>query len=249
MDPRRSRDRRTPAPVGPRILIPGYPQWSWSQRDRAFVLFGSYATAMGVGVFSWGTAVGLAVLAFAFATHAFSAADAIRQYAFPGFGRLVPAITASTGLGALCYAPVMVLASVYAWPISLDERPREGFLINRRAYREDGPKRGETVWLRPTGGARPRIARIVAGPGQRVEWAGDRFRVDDQAVDDSPFRIAGSPVEFKLTIPEEHVMVAFGADPRRVDAVPGGWEIIDRADIRGRAWARSYPIWDRQLLD
>ena len=30
--------------------------------------------------------------------------------------------------------------------------------------------------------------------------------------------------------------------------MPGGWEIVDRADVRGRAWARSYPIWDRGLL-
>lgn len=256
MDPTRPRDPGTPTlgvatsptSIGPRLLIPGYPQWSWHQRERAAILFGSYVSALCVGVFAWGTFLGLGLLFFAFATHAFSAADAIRQYAFPGFGRLVPALSTSAGLGAFCYTPALALASVYAWPIALDERPREGYLVNRWAYRDERPSPGETVWLRPTRGARPKVARIVAGPGQRVEWSGDQFRVDDQVVEESPFRIAGSPAGFQMIIPDGYVLVTFGADPSRGQGVPGGWEIIDQADIRGRAWARSYPVWDRRFL-
>jgi hypothetical protein len=236
------------ASVGPRLLIPGYPQWSWRQRDRAMILIGSYVGSLAVGAFAWGTTLGLLLLIFAFATHAFSAADAIRQYAFPGFGRMVPALSTSAGLGAFCYVPALAMASVYAWPIALDERPREGYFVNRWAYREGPPSPGETVWLRPTRGARPKIARIVAGAGQRVEWSGGQFRVDDQVVEESPFRVAGSPAVLQMTIPEGHALVTFGADPSRGKGVPGGWEIIDQADIRGRAWARSYPIWDRRLL-
>jgi hypothetical protein len=212
------------------------------------ILFGSYAGALAVGVFAWGTTLGLLVLVFAFATHAFSAADAIRQYSFPGFGRLVPALTTSAGLGAFCYGPALAMASVYAWPIALDERPREGYLVNRWAYADEAPAPGETVWLRPTRGARPKVARIVAGPGQRVEWSGEQFLVDDLVVEESPFRIAGSPSRLQMTIPQGHVLVTFGADPRRGKGVPGGWEVVDQADVRGRAWARSYPIWDRRLL-
>jgi hypothetical protein len=251
--PRESGDRigdgpRGLSPIGPRLLIPGFPQWSWHQRERALVLLGSYLAALGVGVFAWGTALGLVVLFFAFATHAFSAADAIRQYAFPGFGRLVPALTTSAGLGAFCYAPALALAGAYAWPITLDERPREGYFINRWAYRDVLPSPGETVWLRPTRGVRPKVARIVAGPGQRVEWSGEQFRVDGLIVEESPFRIAGSPAGFGVTSPEGHRLVTFGADPSRGNGVPGGWEIVDQQDIRGRAWARSYPIWDRRFL-
>ena len=237
-----------PDPVGPRLLVPGYPQWSWHQRERAVVLFGSFAASLGVGVFAWGTAVGLLMLAFAFAAHAFSAADAVRQYAFPGFGRLVPALATSAGLGAFCYAPAVALASAYAWPISLDERPREGYLVNRWAYREAAPLPGETVWLRPTRGARPKIARIVAGPGQAVEWAGEEFRVDDRVADGSPFGAPGSPAGLRMTIPEGHLLVTFGAEPRSGKGVPGGWEIVAQDDVRGRAWARSYPLRDRRLL-
>jgi len=238
------------AAAGARIIVPGFPQWSWRQRDRALVLFGSYAAALVVGVFAWGTATGLAVLAFAFATHAASAADAIRQYAFPGFGRLVPACSASAGLGAICYGPALAMASVFAWPIAPEERPREGYLVNRWAYREGGdPRPGETIWLRQAPrGARPRIARVVAGPGQRLEWSAGRLLVDDREVAGSPFRTSGSPDELKLTVPDGHVLISFGLDPAANRPVPGGWEIVDRADVQGRAWARSYPIWDRAFL-
>jgi hypothetical protein len=249
-EPRLDASRPLPgrALSGLSLLVPGYPQWAWRQGDRAIILVGSYLTALGVGIFAWGTTLGLGLLAFAFATHAFSASDAIRQYAFPGFGRLVPAFSTSAGLGAFCYAPAMALAWVYAWPITLDERPREGYLVNRWAYRDGPASPGETVWLRPARGARPKVARIVAGPGQRVEWSGDRLRVDDQFVEESPFGGAGSPAGLSMTIPDGYALVAFGADPERGKGVPGGWEIIDQSEIRGRAWARSYPIRDRKLL-
>ena len=236
-------------PAGARIIVPGYPQWAWRQRDRALVLFGSYAVALLVGAFTWGTATGLAVLAFAFATHAASAADAIRQAAFPGLGRLVPGFTAAAGLGAICYGPALAMASVLAWPVTPEERPREGYLVNRWAYREGGdPVPGETIWLRPARGARPRIARVVAGPGQRLEWSAGRLRVDDREVEGSPFRASGSPGELALTVPEGHVLVSFAVDPAASRSMPGGWEIVDRADVQGRAWALSYPIGSRRLL-
>ena len=236
-------------PAGARIFVPGYPQWTWRQRERAFILFGSYAAAMLVGVFAWGTAAGVAILVFAFATHAVSAADAIRQSAFPGFGRIIPGVTASAGLGAICYGPAFAVASVLAWPIAPEDRPREGYLVNRWAYREgDDPRPGETVWLRPARGARPRIARVVAGPGQRIEWIDGRLLVDDHEMEFSPFRTAGSPGELILTVPESHVLVGFEIDPRSHRPLPGGWEIVDRADVSGRAWARSYPIGKREIL-
>ena len=197
------RSRAGPGPAGLGLLIPGYPQWAWLQHDRALVLFGSFAASLGVGVFAWGTTLGLVVLGFAFATHAFSAADAIRQYAFPGFGRLVPAFTASAGLGAICYGPALAAASVFAWPVALEDRPRDGYLVDRWAYRGgEGPRPGETVWLRQARGLRPRIARVVAGPGQRVEWLEDRLRVDDEAIPVSPFRVQGGPAELSGRSPK-----------------------------------------------
>ena len=55
-------DGVTPGPAGLRILVPGYAQWSWRQRERALVFFGSFAAALLVGLFAWGTRTGAAVL-------------------------------------------------------------------------------------------------------------------------------------------------------------------------------------------
>ena len=247
-DPTELLDRERRAP-GARIIVPGYPQWAWSQYERGFVLFGSYAAALVVGIFAWGTATGMAVLAFAFVAHAVSVTDAIRQSAFPGFGRMVPGVTASAGLGAIGYVPALAVASVFAWPIAPEDRPREGYLVNRWAYQEgNDPRPGETIWLRAARGARPRVARVVAGPGQALEWKDGRLRVDDQEIESSPFRTPGTPGELSLTVPEGHVLVAFEIDPKARLPKPGGWEIVDRADVRGRAWARSYPIGRREIL-
>ncbi len=161
----------------------------------------------------------------------------------------MPTFTASAGLGTLCYGPALAVASIFAWPIASEDRPRDGYLVNRWAYRDgDAPRTGDTVWLRRARGLRPRIARVVAGPDQRVEWAVDRLRVDDRAIAASPFRVAGSPSELQWKVPEGHVLVSFGVDLPDDRAMPGGWEVVDRSDVQGRAWARSYPIWSRQLL-
>jgi hypothetical protein len=230
------------------ILIPGLPQWSWDQRERSLFLAGSFTVAVLVGVLTWGTSVGLGILMFAFATHVYSAVDAIRQNAFPGFGRLVPTLTASAGLGGIVYVPALVLASVYAWPVAPEERPREGYLVNRRAYRHEEPKAGETVWLDSKRGDRSKVARIAATSGQRIEWVGDEFRVDDKPVVDQPLPKSDLPAELKLTIPQGHLLVYFPNQPRPRPGMSGGWEIIEQREIRGRAWARAYPIWSRGLL-
>ena len=133
-------------PAGLKILIPGYPQWGWRQRERAGVLFGTFAAAGIVGLFAWGTRTGMAMLGLAFLTHVTSAADAIRQHAFPGFGRWVPTVSASVGLGVGCYVPALAMASILAWPESRDGAPHEGYLITRWAYRTVEPRPGDWVW-------------------------------------------------------------------------------------------------------
>ncbi len=234
--------------IGPRILVPGLPQWSWDQRERSLFLFGTYASAVVVAIMTWGTLVGLGVLAFAFVTHVYSTVDAIRQNAFPGFGRFVPTVTASAGLGATCYVPALMLASAYAYPVALDERPREGYFVNCRAYRIAAPNPGEMVWIDSNQGVRSKLARVVAGSGQRIEWVQNELRVDGRLVEAQLFTETNAPGELKLTVPERHLLVVFSEPSRRGKPLPRGWEIVDQEEIRGQAWAQSYPIWDRSLL-
>jgi hypothetical protein len=233
-----------------RILIPGYPQWAWRQRERALVLFGSYLVAVGVGLFAWGTPIGMAVLAFAYGTHVASATDAVRQRAFPGFGRWVPMISASGGLGLGIYAPALALATLFAWPGMGSGLAREGYMVNCRAFRNTPPRPGEWIWLQssPWGGGR--LGRVIAGPGQEIGWSGEQFRVDGQlpppglASCRRPRRPAADLI---FTVPRNHALIA-PASPGSPEPVPGNLVLVPRDQILGRVWARLYPIRARQFL-
>lgn len=234
--------------AGLRILIPGYPQWCWRQPERASVLFGTFASALGVGLFGWGTATGGLMLGIAFAVHAASAADVIRQGSFPGFGRWVPAVSATAGLGLGCYAPALALGSVLAWPSARLDAPREQFLVNRWAYRPGAePRPGDWVWY-----ARPRgpgfgIGRLVAGPGAAVEWSGGRLAVGGQPLGWLPRTAGPAPEALVLTVPDGRLLVApLGPEPDEVTSC--GLVLIGRDQVVGRAWAQLYPVWSRRLL-
>ena len=253
-------DRPSPtAPMGAlpnagfRIMVPGYAQWTWRQRERGLVLFGSFAMALGTGVFAWGTNLGLAVLVFAFATHVTSAVDVIRQGAFPGFGRWTPFLSSSGGLAAGVYGPLFGVATFLAWPGMNDGATTDGYLVNRWAYRVRDPARGEWVWLRSSPGGELRIGRVIASASDEVEWrGGEPLLVSGSAVSDvslhgHPGRSSWPPDEFAYTVPDQFILVSLESAPR-----PGrrsaGLVLVPRDKVVGRAWARLYPIWDRQLL-
>ncbi len=234
--------------AGLKILIPGYPQWSWDQRARALVLFGSYLVALGVGLFSWGTPIGLVVLAFAYGTHVVSAADIIRQEAFPGFGRWVPMVSTSGGLGLGLYGPALALASLVAWPGMGDGLARDGYLVNCRAYGKSPPEHGDWVWLRSSPWGEGRLGRIVAGPGQEVEWSDQQLWVEGELLSPGVSWLPGQfPADLVLIVPGDHALIAPVA-PGSARTVPGPPVLVPCGEILGRAWARYYPIRERQLL-
>lgn len=234
--------------AGLRVLVPGYAQWGWRQRERALVLFGSYAASVVVAAFAWGTPTGLAVLAFAFATHVVSAADAVRQNAFPapGLGPTVAGV--SGGLAVGVYAPVLTAATLLAWPGMRGGSDAEGFLVNCRAYRQAAPKPDDLIWYRPTPWGEPRVGRVVAGGGQEVEWSDNRLRVDGRSRNfGPPSRTPRPPTAMAYRVPDGQVLVSPEAGPggRRAS---DGVLIVDRDQIIGRVWARMYPVRERRLL-
>lgn len=245
-------DRRDAGPrgraAGWMILVPGYPQWTWDQADRGAVFFGAFAASLAVGLFAWGSRTGLAILALAFLVHVASAADVIRQGAFPGFGRWVPPVSASIGLGLGCYAPALALASVLAWPDRPVGADHEGYVINRWAYRGADPSPGDWVWYRPPDGIGFGLGRLVAPAGRSVEWSGETLRVDGSPLSWTPSAPDGKPLDLAMTVPEGHYLIA------PVGGAAGGTSscglmIVARDVVIGRAWARLYPIWTRRILD
>lgn len=231
-------DRR----IGGRIVVPGWPQWSWGQRQRAAALLGTFGAAAGVGLFAWGSPMGLALLAVAFGMHVASAADALRQQAFPGFGPLVPWAWSSAALGGVAYAPAFGVALAVAWPVARPEAPQAGFLVNRWAFREAEPTPGAWLWCDGPGG--PGVARALAGPGARVEWRGGRLDVDGAEIP-LPWTAGLAPDRLALEVPPDHVLVL--TSPRPGSPTPS-WLLLHRDRILGRAWAQHAPLWDRRLL-
>ena len=166
---------------------------------------------------------------------------------FPGFGRLVPALTTSVGLGAFCYGPAWRSPRSTPGRSRSIEGVREGYLVNRWAYRRDEPPR---LVARRSGSSRPG----GRGPGWRGSSRGpasgssgrrEEFRVDGQVVATGVGRSGspGRPPGFADDDPDGHVLVTLGADqPDESSGAPGGWEIVDQADVRGRAWADLPPL-------
>lgn len=236
------------SPAGLGILIPGYAQWRWKQRERALVLFGSFAAALLVGAFAWGTATGAVVLTFAFAAHVLSVVDVFRQSAFPGFGRWMPVASASGGLALVVYAPVLGFATMLAWPVAGVGGGGDGYLVNCRAYRDREPGRGECVWVRNAVGSNPRVGRVVAGPGEEVRWNGRQLWVDGRPLSlEFLFPAASAPDELTFAVPEGHVLISC-AMTYGSGSSSGSLALVARDDVKGRAWAQFYPLWNRRVL-
>lgn len=237
-----------PAPRSPGLafLLPGVPQWLWGQRERALLLGGSFASALLAGIFAWGTAAGAFLLAFAFAAHVASAADAIHQWAFPGFGRWVPTASASAGLAAV-YGPIFLLAILVAWPGMESGGPRQGYLVNRLAYRDRTPGGGDHVWLAPSHGERGgRLASVVGRPGDEVEWIDGRLRVAGRRLRLEPFRQGQVPRSMAFRVPDGQLLVTYRTDD---PFLPETWELVASSRVEGHAWGKLYPVWERQFLN
>lgn len=238
------------APTALTILVPGWPQWSWGQRERGLVLLGSYAAGMIVGLFAWGTPVGLLMLGFAFASHVVSMVDAIRQHSFPRIRGWIPIASSMAGLG-LVYGTVLLAGLLVAWPAGLLAGPGVSYLVNTWAYPQgEAPRPGDYVWFEGTQAAGPRVARVLAGPGQEVGWTERKLRVDGvTAQRPINFRGPGIPDQLEFTVPPDHVLVSpdLDADPDGRSSTPD-LVLIPTERVVGRAWAQLYPVWNRRLL-
>jgi hypothetical protein len=211
------------------------------------ILFWSFVSAVGVGLFTWGSPASPLILGFAFLTHVTSASDAIRQASFPGFGRWVPAMSASAGLGFGCYLPALALATVVAWPGPRDMESRNGFLVNRWAYRKAEPRLGESICFHAFDSRGTEMGQVVAGPGQTVEVREGRMTVDGSPLRWEPSKAAWLPEKMALIVPPDHVLVACRGDEARVVS-SSGLVLVPRGRVIGRAWAQYAPIWKRKLL-
>jgi hypothetical protein len=242
-------DRRPfDSPAGFKLLVPGWPQLTWDQRERAMVLFGSSATAFVAGFWTWGTWIGCGFFVFAFLTQVTSITDALRQSSFPSYSGRTSLVLVCTVLGLGVYLPSALFLSTVAWPGFCDQETGTAYAINRWAYQHATPRRGEWIWTRLHSQGAPTVAQVVATAGQEVEWTGRSWRIDGL-----PWPLKGSlrltawPQTCRFHVPSDQVLVE-PETPETSTSTIAPLVLLDSDAIVGRAWAQLYPIRDRRLL-
>ncbi len=214
------------SPAGLRFIVPGWPQFFWGQRERGWVLFGSFVVAFGAGILTWGTWVAWSFFAFAFLTHITSMTDSIRQGSFPVYPRRTALLMISGTLAVSCYLPLLSALFFTACPEFSPDRTGSVYLVNCLAYRATQPRCGHWVWLRAPSVGQVHSARVVAVAGQEVEWNGRHWLIDGK---DQPLNelhrntVWPLPCRFKIAAdqllvePEEEEFNLFHGEP----ALPG----------------------------
>jgi hypothetical protein len=235
-------------PVGMRMLVPGWPHICWGQRQRGWVLLGSFLVSVLVGLWTWGTWLSCGILSFAFVTNVVSTTDVLRQRSFPIYPSRTALVVVSWSLGILLYLPGICLLSQFAWPVFDPGGTGNGFLIDLRAYRGAEPRQGQWIWMRPPPAGEPRAAHVVAVSGQEVEWTGRVWKVDGQGLSSSPqLRFTARPQPCRFRVPANQILVEPQDEGTSTPSV-GPLVLVASDQIMGRAWARFYPVWDRRLL-
>jgi hypothetical protein len=242
-------DRRPfESPAGLKVLVPGLSQFSWNQRQRGFVLVGSFVVALAVWLWTWGTWLSHGFLIFAFLTHVTSTTDALWQGAFPVFPRRRAVILTSAALGLAMYLPTTWALSVIAWPGFSPDSTGSGYLVNCWAYRHAEPHQGDWIWLRLPPSGQPHAGAVVAVSGQEVEWTGTKWQVDGhECILNSYPRSTPWPQVCRFQVPKNQVLVE-PEDDGASTPTAGSLVLVTPDRIIGRAWAKFYPVRDRHLL-
>ena len=243
-------DRRPfQSPVGLKMMVPGWPHFSWGQHQRGWALVGSFAVALLVGLWTWGTWLAWGFFAFAFITHVTSTTDVLRQSSFPNYPSRTALVFVSGALASVFYLPALCVLSEVARPGFEPAGTGGGFLVNCWAYHGGvAPREGQWIWMRLPPLGQQRAGRVVAVSGQEVQWTGRRWRVDGQECPlHSPPRLAAWPQTCRFKVPSNQILVE-PADEGATTPSLGPLVLVSPDRIIGRAWAHFYPVWDRRLL-
>jgi hypothetical protein len=235
-------------PAGLRILVPGWPQARWKQPVRTCLYCVLYWSAILTTFVCWGTLEGWAAVVIAFGVQTSSAVDAIAQSRFPLRGGTVSDWLIVTAVFLCMYVPVVIYASEVAWPGFEPGDSHRVYLVDYLAYRSSSPRDGDWIWMRMPRGTEAGVARVIALPGQEVEWTGRRWKIDGRALPHpGPMRAAAWPLACRFRVPDNEILVEPEYPPDQ-DPPAGPIVLVPEESVMGRAWARFYPIWERRLL-
>ena len=252
-----------------RSVVPGLAHVAAGHVTRGRIFLWLYLALALSGLFLFGTTLGSILLGLAFSVHVSSVIDllgsrgSVRQ-------RIVAALITLCGVVLFFYTPLGWLASRVASARVLNQdmgifRRGDVVLINQwdrpdpgrvalffldREVRENAPQQ-HTVYVVPAG---ERVVRVIAGPGQRVEWDGKELRVDGEVLDMARLGIEPRrlPVENPFVVPVGFYLVQPAGVPE-VDARlhSAAWRATSLAreeHIRGTIYMIYQPLRRRSWV-
>lgn len=255
-----------------RSVIPGLAHVAAGYTTRGRIFCWLYLILGLSGVFFFGTTLGSILLGLAFSVHVSSVIDLLGGRGSPR-QRIEIAFLTICAVALMFYAPVGWLMSHVASARAINQdmdllRRGDVVLVNRwdraepgqlvlfwldRDLREPGGQEGyrHVVYRIPAG---ERVARVVAEPGQRVEWDGKELRVDGQAMDMTKLRIRPNwlPPENPYVVPADRYFLQPVDVPDMDSRLHSDlWRAASLArveDIRGSIYMVYQPLRRRTLL-
>lgn len=245
-----------------RMIVPGWAQSCSGRPRRAKWMFRGYLGLLLSGLLFYGTPLGWLLIGLAISVHAASVLDIVAAptLAFPR--RVIYSAAALMVLVALIYYPAGYLLGrvASAQQFAMNAPPfavGDVLLTNPSAYAWSDPQPGDVVQysvpyretrmpgrLYRLGG--DRIDRILARAGQKVTCREGKLFVDGEASPWLPLNPARVPRDLEITVPNGCYLIIASTDPVIEGLPPNLWQaasVIPRAQILGRVYWRTQPLW------
>ncbi len=243
--------RRAVLPPILALLLPGFHQRRRGQTELGWLCAGTYASALVVGLFSWGTTCGALLVLVAFTVHVLGLGDALRARSFPPFSPTATFASAFTTL-SLAYTPLLAIAYALAWPVpqTNPEPQAPSYLANRWAYRHQEPRRGDWICYDGPQGPGRHIGIVRAQQGQRLDLRSDAFWLNDRFLAHSlPGMIAPAPSSAAPLVPAGRLLIQdLDSHPASGSTTTAIFRQVELRQVRGQVWARHWPLRERAWL-
>ncbi|MGO9109450.1 MAG: S26 family signal peptidase [Thermoguttaceae bacterium] len=244
-----------------RMVVPGWAQWYSGRPIRGRWMLCGFLGLLLSGLLFIGTGLGSLLLGLALALHAASIMDIVATGVVDFGRRLIYSGIAMLVLVIVVYYPVGWLSAQVATPqrFNLAAPPFEAgdvVLVNPSAYRSTDPQPGDIVhYIRPqqdmpvTGRHAiyrlqgDRIDRVLARAGDQVICAEGKLLVNGQPSPWLPLNPLQLPDKLEITVPEHCYLIFPSADAPSPATVQRNVGIVPRAQIWGRVYWRTQPLW------
>jgi type IV secretory pathway protease TraF len=244
-----------------RCIIPGWAHAHRGNKYRGRLFLLIYLALLTGGIVFFGTSLGSILIGLAFATHVASASDAlVGRYATVS-DRLSFVAVCAACLALVMYVPVGLTISRVAIPIQIN-RPisvfAEGDVVwyNQSAIVQPNDFVLYTIPNTTLTGTNNHtryilqnqtISRVVAIEGQRVQVKDGKLYVDDVLNSAAPSPEVFTGLDTGWAVPEgQAFIISQDLIPPGARLNPAEWRrltLIPRANILGRVFLRTQPLW------